>query len=281
MKTATSIKILLILLFICVCLMSITPIDESLNNAQNQISHSQDKISNEHDDMQSYIDDIQNQISDVKFDLQSIYDKLERYKNELSYTDYSDDIADIYDKISDLYKIIESYYEQLSDDEEFTKSNEEFSKEESERSDEESEADYDDYNDNIYDDMFDIYYGRLHISDLNISVALYYGNDTNITDRTDSANIFSRVTPSNFIIADHNNQEFSKLFGVKVGTKGYIKLKNGEILNIKCVSVFNGHNTEKELTDESYNSVMGMADYTMYTCRDNWKNVLICFWDKE
>jgi hypothetical protein len=61
--------------------------------------------------------------------------------------------------------------------------------------------------------------------------------------------------------------------------KATIQLKDGSVINIECVSVFNGHNTGYGLTDESGASAMGMADYTMYTCRDGWQNVRICLWD--
>ena len=129
------------------------------------------------------------------------------------------------------------------------------------------------------DEDYTGFVGRLHVPDAGIDVALYRGSSQSITDRGDSANLFRWKDYSGEVIADHSNQDFSKLFYVDDGTTGYIQLADGTIINIVCVSVINGHNTGYELTDESDASVMGMADYVMYTCRDGWQNVRICLWD--
>jgi sortase (surface protein transpeptidase) len=47
------------------------------------------------------------------------------------------------------------------------------------------------------------YYGRLHIPKVSINVALYYGADQSITNRKDSANIFSMSVFDGLYIADH------------------------------------------------------------------------------
>lgn len=130
----------------------------------------------------------------------------------------------------------------------------------------------DDYN-------YSNFYGRLYIPSVGIDVALYRGVSQSATDRADSAAIFAYGSYDGEIIADHNNQDFSKLFNVVVGTTGYIQLSNGNVINIKCVEVINGHNTGTELTDENYNVVMGKYDYLMYTCRNGWKNIRICQWN--
>lgn len=124
------------------------------------------------------------------------------------------------------------------------------------------------------------YYGRLHIPSVGINVALYKGNSQAITDRADSANIFSNGSYSGKAIADHNNQEFSKLFGVQVGTQGYIELADGGTINIQCIDVLNGYNFGVDIVDEYCIGVMDRADYTMYTCLDSWENVRICLWNK-
>lgn len=121
------------------------------------------------------------------------------------------------------------------------------------------------------------YYGRLCIPDANIDVGLYYGADQAITDRQDSANIFTTRVFDGLYIADHKNQEFSKLPRVKVGMRGYLKLADGAVFNIICTEVLTGHNTGKRITDENGN-INFDADFLMYTCRDNSKNVLICLW---
>ncbi|MBR5604290.1 MAG: hypothetical protein IKW51_08835 [Bacteroidales bacterium] len=132
----------------------------------------------------------------------------------------------------------------------------------------------------LYDDDYNYsnFYGRLYIPSVGIDVALYYELSQSVTDRNDSAAIFTYDSYYGEIIADHSNQDFSKLLNVSVGTIGYIKLCNGDIINIKCVEVINGHNTGTELTDENYDIVMGKYDYLMYTCRNGWTNIRICQW---
>lgn len=131
------------------------------------------------------------------------------------------------------------------------------------------------------DDIFVNFYGRLYVPNAMIDVALYKGNSQAICDRQDSANIFALGLDEGKTIADHSNQEFRKLFDVTIGTDGYIELKNGDIINIVCTNVFNGHNNGVYITDEEGNNVMDVADYMMYTCRNGWRNVRICLWDKK
>lgn len=122
--------------------------------------------------------------------------------------------------------------------------------------------------------------GRLYIPDVGIDVALYSGYSQSITDREDSANIFRWKSYYGEVIADHSNQDFSELLDVSVGSEGRIELKDGSVVIIKCVAVFNGHNTGQELTDEVRNNIIGQADYVMYTCVNGWQNVRICLWNK-
>jgi sortase (surface protein transpeptidase) len=136
---------------------------------------------------------------------------------------------------------------------------------------------------NIYPDLADAYYGRLYIPELSINVALYNSNAQYVTDRIDSANVYRlpySVIANNhgWIVADHNYQEFSKLFNVRVGTQGYIIDKYHNRIDIECIDVFNGHNN-KSIVDENGQSAMRGADYMMYTCRDHWTNILICLWE--
>lgn len=124
------------------------------------------------------------------------------------------------------------------------------------------------------------FYGRFYVPDAKIDVALYYGLSQAATDRQDSAAIFAWENYYGELIADHNNQEFSKLFSVEVGTEGYIQLASGDIISIVCVDVFNGHNTGDLITDEAYTPVHGRTDYLTYTCRNGWQNIRICLWNK-
>lgn len=239
--------------------------------------------------------DIQNQIYDIKSDFEFVYEELESYKNELSNANYDDNISDIYNDISDinnkineLYEIIESYKEnsnietekeEQNINEKDGKDNKDDKKEDQIIIDDEKEE-YNIDNDGIYKDMYDMYYGRLYIPDLNISVALYYGYEQYITDRADSANIFFFGDDDGFTIADHNNQEFSKLLNVKVGVKGYIEHKSFGRINIECIDVFDGYNNGRKIVDENGVNAMDRNDYMMYTCKKDSKKVLICLWEK-
>lgn len=130
------------------------------------------------------------------------------------------------------------------------------------------------YEDNNYDED---YYGRLYIPNVQIDVALYGGIEQEICDREDSANLFTFGDFDGEYIADHNHQEFRKLFSVEKGMRGYIQLNNGDIINLECIDVLNGYNTGSAIVDENMNSDLD-ADYLMCTCRDGWENICICLW---
>ena len=121
------------------------------------------------------------------------------------------------------------------------------------------------------------YYGRLFIPDADIDVALYYGTQQSITNRQDSANIFSMSVFDGLYIADHNTQEFKKLSNVEVGMLGYIQFTDGSIVHIKCTEILSGRNTGKAIEDENGNTNLD-ADYLMYTCVKGQRNILICLW---
>ena len=125
------------------------------------------------------------------------------------------------------------------------------------------------------------FYGRLYIPDVGIDVALYYSLDQDVTDKADSANIFTWYDYPGEVIADHASQEFSKLFRATIGMTGYIDVDNGETIHIKCIDVFDGYNIRiGGLVDLDYNTAHGLADYTLYTCKDNTgDNVRIWLWE--
>lgn len=125
------------------------------------------------------------------------------------------------------------------------------------------------------------FYGRLYIPDVSIDVALYYSIDQDVSDREDSANIFTWYDYPGEVIGDHASQEFSKLFGATIGMTGYIDVDKGETIHIKCIDVFDGYNMRKGgLVDSDYNTAHGRADYTLYTCRDNTgDNIRIWLWE--
>ena len=124
------------------------------------------------------------------------------------------------------------------------------------------------------------YYGRLRIQEVKLDVALYFGADQSITDRKDSANVFTMSMFDGLYISDHSTQEFGKLLDVEVGMRGYLQLADGSIHNIECTDVFNGHNTGKRIEDENGNANFD-ANYLMYTCRKGWKNIRICLWKHD
>ena len=123
------------------------------------------------------------------------------------------------------------------------------------------------------------YYGRLYIPSAQISIALYSDDSQETVDRSDSAAIFNFYPYRGKVIADHSYQGFSNLVKVEVGTTGYIVLKDGRTVNIKCVDAFNGYNTSDMLTDQNRKEISGDNDYIMYTCKSGYQAVRICLWD--
>ena len=128
--------------------------------------------------------------------------------------------------------------------------------------------------------LYPNYYGRLRIPEVNLDVALYLGADQAITDRKDSANVFSMSVFDGLYISDHNTQEFGKLLEVEVGMRGYIALADGTKLSITCTEILTGRNTGKYIVDENGNADFD-GDILMYTCRDSLRNVLICLWKRD
>lgn len=124
--------------------------------------------------------------------------------------------------------------------------------------------------------LYSNYYGRLHIPEIGVNVALYYGASQKITDRKDSANIFSMSVFDGLYVADHNTQAFKKLHKVLPGTKGYIELQDGDIRYIECIDIFDGYNTGKLITNKNGQTNF-QADYLMYTCKKG-QNIVICLW---
>lgn len=179
---------------------------------------------------------------DVKSDYEFICTEL----IEISNINYDDEFEDIYNKIDELNELYQVRYHGF-------------------------------YDYNIYEDMSELYYGRLYIPDLDVNVGLYRGTNQYITDREDSANIFSLGKSFGTTIADHNNQEFSKLFNVSVGTKGYINNIHQQRIHLECTDVFEGYNTGSHIVNKSGIIVMGDDDYLMYTCNYS-GGVLITLW---
>ena len=126
---------------------------------------------------------------------------------------------------------------------------------------------------------YDGFCGRLTVSAVGIDVALYNSYAQSVCDRADSACCFAAPGYAGRIIADHSNQDFSVLTQITVGTTAEITDAEGDVTQLRCVQVLNGHNTGSTLTDDAYRNVMGCYDYLTYTCLNGWRNVRICQWE--
>lgn len=256
--------ILLFITLLCVAALALSGMQilYLFNDVQNQIN-----------DIQSQIDNVQIQINDIELDFEHLQKELEQCRNDISNISYDDEISKIYNEINNLYKLNEERCEsQIEESDDAANTGVEKKTSVNTSSDNNS-------SNGIHSGMHDLYYGRLYIPSANIDVALYYGDAQYITDKSDSANIFDICGYRGFIVSDHNNQEFSNLHKVAVGTTGYIETYDEGIIYIECVNALNGYNTGFTLVDKNADIVMGQADYTMYTYRDTWQNVFICLWD--
>lgn len=122
------------------------------------------------------------------------------------------------------------------------------------------------------------YYGRLYIPSVDIDVGLYHSKKQKVTDDVDSANIFEQGDYFGQVIADHREQEFLNLPRISVGERAYIKNENEHIINLICIATCKGENVRSDIIDKHGTSIMGRADYTMYTCLDTNGNVFISLW---
>jgi hypothetical protein len=59
----------------------------------------------------------------------------------------------------------------------------------------------------------------------------------------------------------------------------YIYLSDGGVVSLVCVEVLDGHNTKKTITNKEGRTVIGDASYLMYTCKNGWRNIIICQWE--
>lgn len=120
-------------------------------------------------------------------------------------------------------------------------------------------------------------YGRLYIPSVGISVAMIHCSESNaqaVTNARDSAAYILYFSGAR-IIADHNNQAFSKLTSVTPGMKAQI-LQGDKNINLTCSFAINGVNTGYNLTDGNGDaSIIYKADYVAYTCMSDWHHVRI------
>ncbi|MBR0510006.1 MAG: hypothetical protein IJJ85_07790 [Clostridia bacterium] len=100
-----------------------------------------------------------------------------------------------------------------------------------------------------------------------------------VVDAPDSAAYFwfKDVMP---VIADHNDQSFSTLHRVKKGDVAFVANADGGVGKYVCNCVCYGTNTGTDLLDNEGFSIADTvtASLIMYTCCDNWQNVLLTYW---
>lgn len=125
----------------------------------------------------------------------------------------------------------------------------------------------------------ELYYGRLYIPSVDVDVGLYHSKKQKITDDVDSANIFEQGDYFGHVISDHRKQEFMNLPSISVGEHAYIKNKNEHVINLICISTCTGKNIRSDIIDSNGTSIMGKADYAMYTCLDMHGSVFISLWN--
>lgn len=125
--------------------------------------------------------------------------------------------------------------------------------------------------------------GRLVIPSAGIDVALFIDSQEenvaklrqDICDREDSAAFFTDGL--GMLIADHNNQSFSRLGQVQTGDKAVI-LRGHSILTLQCSLVDDGYNYGMGILDGDGYYFTSYEDYVCYTCKEDWNNVLVvCF----
>ena len=126
--------------------------------------------------------------------------------------------------------------------------------------------------------------GRLHIPSVGISVPINFvrlaiDDAQQVVDAPDSAAYFwfKDVMP---VIADHNNQSFSTLHRVQKGDVAFVASADGSVGKYVCNCVCYGTNTGTDLLDNEGFSIADTvtASLIMYTCCDNWQNVLLTYW---
>ena len=124
--------------------------------------------------------------------------------------------------------------------------------------------------------------GRLLIPSVGIDVALFNEGDNkenkstevlrqDIVDLEDSALLYYDDPVGN-IIADHSNQDFAKLPGVKIGDAAYI-LSGDRMVTLECVFTTDGVNTGYGITDMDGGWHHDDTDYVCYTCLEDWTHI--------
>ena len=127
--------------------------------------------------------------------------------------------------------------------------------------------------------------GRLTISDVNLSVALFgcpvYKNSQSIVDKKDSAAYLYAVDYYGYdLIADHNIDGFEKMKSSVAGKTIAVIDYGTYTQKYICTANFTGWNTGSALVDNNGNDISGTNDggITMYTCNAISGSVTITFW---
>lgn len=127
--------------------------------------------------------------------------------------------------------------------------------------------------------------GRLTISDVNLSVALFgcpvYQSSQSIVDKKDSAAYLYAVDYYGYdLIADHNIDGFEKMKSSVVGKTIAVIDYGTYTQKYICTANFTGWNNGSALIDNNGNDISGTNDggITMYTCNAISGSVTITFW---
>lgn len=130
-------------------------------------------------------------------------------------------------------------------------------------------------------------YGRLYISSVNLSVAVYNANimagagynAQQIVDAKDSAAFYP--FGNSYVIADHNYQGFNKIINLSNNAKAYLKKSDGSIITYTMTKKYVGKNTKVDLIDENGISVKEQSsDLIMYTCYGD-NSIMITLWNLD
>lgn len=124
------------------------------------------------------------------------------------------------------------------------------------------------------------YIAKLESQDMGIDVLICderngRKNSQYLVDKAYCAAYF--VLRGKAVIADHNYQGFENIKSAIVN-KTTLTFDNKTYV---CVAKFNGHNTGKDIVDNSYKPINDSypGDILLYTCNNNWRNITITLWD--
>ena len=123
--------------------------------------------------------------------------------------------------------------------------------------------------------------GTLIVPSVGINVPLFYvdlyaagtAGTQAVVDNPHSCAYIIGSIPGAAVLADHQNQDFGALDGVRVGATGAIVTADA-VIDIIATTVMDGHNVGP-LVDKNMNPIGAIAPYIAYTCQGDWHNIRI------